>query len=278
MTWNDFLQQFLDAILNLIPAVIAAVVVFLVTLFLASWLAKLVRRGLEKRQIRRELVILATRLTRWGVIIGGVIFSLQIVGFNVSAFVAGLGMTGLIIGFALQDISKNFSSGALLMVQEPFSLGDYISVAGHEGEVMDVQMRATELLSPDGLLVLIPNADVFTNTIINYTKTHRRRVSLTIGVAYDSDLQHVTETALQAIRAVPGLLNDPAPMLFFNEFGDSAINFTIRYWFSTDESSYFDAQDIGVKAIKQSFEREGIEIPFPIRTVLLPQQPGEKPV
>jgi small conductance mechanosensitive channel len=131
-------------------------------------------------------------------------------------------------------------------------------------------MRATELLSPDGLLVLIPNADVFTNTIINYTKTHRRRVSLTVGVAYDSDLQRVTDTALQAIRAVPGLLNDPAPMLFFHEFGDSSINFTIRYWFDTDVSNYFEAQDIGVKAIKQAFERENIEIPFPIRTVLMP--------
>jgi small conductance mechanosensitive channel len=270
MTWNNLMQQFLDAILNIIPSVIAAVVVFLITLFVAAWLAKLVRRGLEKRHIRRELVILSTRTTRWGVIIGGFILSLQIVGFNVSAFVAGLGVTGLIIGFALQDISKNFTSGALLMVQEPFSLGDYIAVAGYEGEVMDVQMRATELLSPDGLLVLIPNADVFTNTIINYTKTHRRRVSLTVGVAYDSDLQRVTDTALQAIRAVPGLLNDPAPMLFFHEFGDSSINFTIRYWFDTDVSNYFEAQDIGVKAIKQAFERENIEIPFPIRTVLMP--------
>jgi len=277
MTWNDLFQQFLNAILNLIPSVIASMVVFLVSLFLAAWLAKLVRKALEQREVRRELVILLSRLTRWSVMIIGGIWALQVVGFNVSAFVAGLGVTGLIIGFALQDISKNFTSGALLMIQEPFSLGDYIEVAGNEGEVMDIQMRATELLSPDGLRVLIPNADVFTNTIINYTKTSRRRVKLTIGVAYDSDLQKVTETALQAIRAVPGLLNDPAPMLFFHDFSDSSIDFTIRYWFDTTETNYFAAQDIGVKAIKQAFDRESIEIPYPIRTIMMPGPSAPSP-
>ena len=277
MTWNDLFQQFLNAILNLIPSVIASMVVFLVSLFLAAWLAKLVRKALEQRVVRRELVILLSRLTRWSVMIIGGIWALQVVGFNVSAFVAGLGVTGLIIGFALQDISKNFTSGALLMIQEPFSLGDYIEVAGNEGEVMDIQMRATELLSPDGLRVLIPNADVFTNTIINYTKTSRRRVKLTIGVAYDSDLQKVTETALQAIRAVPGLLNDPAPMLFFHDFSDSSIDFTIRYWFDTTETNYFEAQDIGVKAIKQAFDRESIEIPYPIRTIMMPGPSAPSP-
>jgi len=177
MTWNDLLAKAITAVLTVVPAVIAAIVVFIITLFVAAWLARLVRNALKRRKIRRELVILGSRITRWGVIITGVIWSLQIVGFNVSAFIAGLGVTGLVIGFALQDISKNFTSGALLMVQEPFSLGDYISVAGQEGEVLDVQMRATELLAPNGLRVLIPNADVFANTIVNYTKTHRRRVS-----------------------------------------------------------------------------------------------------
>ncbi len=276
MTWNELFQHFFDALFKIVPAIIAAVVVFIITLFVASWLSKKVRVALKKRDVRRELVILASRLTRWGIIVGGGVWALQIVGFNVSAFIAGLGVTGLVIGFALQDISKNFTSGALLMVQEPFSLGDYIQVAGYEGEVLDVQMRATELLSPDGLRVLIPNSDVFTNTIINYTKTHRRRVSLTVGVDYGSDLQKVTETALAAIRAVPGLLDDPEPMLFFHDFGDSSINFTVRYWFDTDESNFFEAQDVGVKAIKQAFEQAGINIPFPIRTVLLPGQSGEK--
>jgi small conductance mechanosensitive channel len=140
---------------------------------------------------------------------------------------------------------------------------------------MDVQMKATELLTPDGLLVLIPNADVFTNTITNYTKISRRRVSLTIGVSYDSDLQTVSEIALRAIHSVSGLLDEPAPVLFFHNFGESSIDFTIRYWFDTSENDIFSAQDMGVKAIKHAFERENIEIPFPIRTILMQDRTDE---
>jgi len=269
MTLNEVLQQLVSAILHVVPAILAAVVVFIIGLFVAAWLAKMLQKTLERRNVRRELVILFSRLLRWSVIIVVAILALQMVGFNVSAFIAGLGVTGLVIGFALQDISRNFTSGVLLMIQEPFSLGDYISVAGHEGEVIDIQMRATELMSLDGLRILIPNGDVFTSTIINYTKINRRRVSLDVGVAYDTDLQKASDVALHAIRAVPGLLNDPPPVLFFHNFGESSIDFTIRYWFDTAENDIFTAMDIGVRAIKQAFDREGIEIPYPIRSVYL---------
>jgi len=269
MTLNEVLQQLVSAILHVVPAILAAVVVFIIGLFVAAWLAKMLQKTLERRNVRRELVILFSRLLRWSVIIAVAILALQMVGFNVSAFIAGLGVTGLVIGFALQDISRNFTSGVLLMIQEPFSLGDYISVAGHEGEVIDIQMRATELMSLDGLRILIPNGDVFTSTIINYTKINRRRVSLDVGVAYDTDLQKASDVALHAIRAVPGLLNDPPPVLFFHNFGESSIDFTIRYWFDTAENDIFTAMDIGVRAIKQAFDREGIEIPYPIRSVYL---------
>ena len=269
MTLNEVLQQLVSAILHVVPAILAAVVVFIIGLFVAAWLAKMLQKTLERRNVRRELVILFSRLLRWSVIVAVAILALQMVGFNVSAFIAGLGVTGLVIGFALQDISRNFTSGVLLMIQEPFSLGDYISVAGHEGEVIDIQMRATELMSLDGLRILIPNGDVFTSTIINYTKINRRRVSLDVGVAYDTDLQKASDVALHAIRAVPGLLNDPPPVLFFHNFGESSIDFTIRYWFDTAENDIFTAMDIGVRAIKQAFDREGIEIPYPIRSVYL---------
>jgi len=272
MPWSELLQSFLDVFLNFLPSLITAIVIFLISLYFAAWLSKVVHKSLEFHHIRGEIVILFSRLARWSVMILGTIWALQVVGFNISAFVAGLGVTGLIIGFALQDISKNFSAGALLMIQEPFSMGDYISVAGAEGTVTDVQMRATELLSPDGLIVLIPNADVFTNMIVNYSRSHRRRVSLTIGVAYDTDLQKASEVAIQAIHEVPGLLDDPAPVVFFNHFGESSIDFSIRYWFDTAVGDIFLAQDVGVKAIKSAFEREGLVIPYPIRTILIPTE------
>jgi small conductance mechanosensitive channel len=277
MDWSVFFANLLQALFNFLPKLIVAILVFIATLFLASYFGKRLYRALKRRDTKEELALLFSRLLRWSIWVGGTIWALSIVGFNVTAFIAGLGMTGLVIGFALQDISKNFTAGALLMLQEPFSFGDFVEVAGQEGTVVDIQLRATELIAPDGVRVMIPNADVFSNKIRNFTQTGKRRVSLTVGVAYGSDLEKVTRVALKAIHAVPGLLDDPEPVLFFHHFGDSAIEFTIRYWFDTAEADIFQAQDMGVKAIKAAFEAEGIDIPFPIRTVMLqggPQQPS----
>ena len=270
MIWRDIFQHFYVTIVTVFPSIVAAMVLFLATLYGASWGSKILRKSLQARHVRPEMVTLLTRLLHWSIIVLGAAWALQTIGFNITAFVASLGLTGLVLGFALQDISRNFTAGALLMLQEPFTLGDYISVAGYEGRVVGIEMRSTELLGPDGLRVLIPNADVFTNAITNYTKISRRRVALTLGVAYDSDLSHVTAVVLDAIHAVPGLLDEPEPMLFFHNFGDSAIEFTVRYWFDTTQNNVFAAQDVGVKAIKQAFDAAGIEIPYPIHTILMP--------
>ena len=272
MEWSDFLPHLIQASIEFLIRLIAAILIFVIMVYLAFFSSRKVRQWLEKRETKEELVRLLSRLTKWSLWIIGVIWALSTVGFNVTAFIAGLGVTGLIIGFALQDISRNFTAGALLMLQEPFNFGDYIEVAGYEGTVTDIQLRATELLAPDGIKVLIPNGDVFTSTIRNFTKTDMRRVELTIGVAYDSDLDQVTRVALEAIQTVPGLLNDPEPVLFFHHFGESSIDFTIRYWFSVKENDVFHARDIGVKAIKAAFEQEGIVIPYPVRTVLMPNR------
>ena len=269
MDWTTVMAQLLQALFEFLPRLIAAVLVFIGTLFAASYASKRLYRLLKRRQTKEELNVLLSRLVRWSMWIAGTIWALSIVGFNVSAFIAGLGVTGLVIGFALQDISKNFTAGALLMLQEPFSFGDYVEVAGQEGTVVDIQLRATELLAPDGVKVLIPNADVFSSKIRNYSKTNMRRVGLTVGVAYDSDLEKVSRVALEAIHAVPGLLDDPEPIIFFHDFGESSIDFTIRYWFDPTQADIFLARDMGVKAIKSAFEREGIQIPYPIRTVLM---------
>ncbi len=274
MDWSSFFATMLPDFMAFTARLIAAILVFILTLFAASHISKLVYNALVRRQVKEELRRLLARVIRWGIWIGGIVWALSIIGFNVTAFVAGLGVTGLVIGFALQDISRNFTAGALLMIQEPFNFGDYIEVAGYEGTVTDIQLRATELLAPDGVRVLIPNGDVFTSAIRNFTKTDLRRIELKVGVAYGSDLERVTQVALEAIQMVPGLLNEPAPVLFFHTFGDSAIEFSIRYWFDTTENDVFSARDVGVKAIKAAFEREGIEIPYPIRTVQLANARG----
>jgi len=229
-----------------------------------------VRAYSQRRNLDHELTVLFGRLAYWGVAILATVLALDQVNFNVVAFVAGLGIVGFTIGFALQDIAKNLVAGILLLLQQPFDIGELIEVNGYSGKVEDISLRATELRTFDGLLVYIPNADVYTSPLTNLSRAPRRRVELKVGVAYDTDLDTATEVVLAALAGVPGvILDDPAPQVVFKAFGDSAIELSAYYWFDTAATGYFIAQDSGVKAVTQAFRAAGIEIPFPIRTVLM---------
>jgi small conductance mechanosensitive channel len=210
-------------------------------------------------------------LTRWTVIVFAAVLALEQVNFDLTAFLAGLGIVGFTIGFAIQDVSKNFVAGLLILLQQPFDLGDAIEVGDFSGVVLDVNLRATEINTFDGRYVTIPNADVFTSPIVNFSRATRRRVSLDVGVAYDSDLAQVTRTTLEAIQAVGGLLKEPGPQVVFHTFGGSTIDFTLYYWINMAESNPLAAQDEGVAALKVAFEQAGIELPYPTQTLLVRQ-------
>lgn len=269
---NDALTEtFQNAVLSL-PNIIAAVVTFVVMLLVAGLAAKAVQRASQRRGIRTEPTLLLSRATRWVIIAIGIVWALEQINFNVTGFVAALGILGFTIGFAMQDISKNFVAGILLLWQQPFNIEDVISVAGYTGKVTDVSIRATELRTFDGLQVLIPNAEVYTSPITNFTKVSVRRIELRIGVSYATDLEQATRVALEAVSALPDVLGDDlAPSVVFDKFGDSSMDFALYYWINTAVTSFPLAQDQGVKAVKTAFDREGIEIPFPVRTMIMPQ-------
>lgn len=268
---SDALNQMLLNFVEFLPKLIVALIVFIVGLYLAGIFARMVRRGLERRKTDPELILLATKTTRWAVIVLGTLVALQQVDFNITAFLTGLGIVGFTIGFALQDVSKNFIAGLLILIQQPFDIGDAIKVTDYAGTVITIDLRATELHTFDGQVVFIPNAEVFTNPITNYTKASKRRVALSAGVAYESDLEEVTQTALEAVSSMPGLLQDPAPTLHFQGFGGTTIDLTLFYWIDTKQTDPFTAKDIGLKEIKVAFERAGIEMPYPTQRVYLQQ-------
>jgi small conductance mechanosensitive channel len=267
----DALNQILLNFVEFIPRLIVALIVFVVGLYLAGIFARMVRRGLERRKTDPELTLLASKITRWAVIVLGTLAALQQVNFNITAFLTGLGIVGFTIGFALQDVSKNFVAGLLILIQQPFDIGDAIKVTDYAGTVIAIDLRATEMHTFDGQVVYIPNADVFTNPITNYTKASKRRVDLSAGVAYESDLEEVTQTALEAISSIPGMLQDPAPTLHFQGFGDTTIDLTLFYWIDTNQTDPFTAKDVGLKSLKVAFERSGIEMPYPTQRVYLEQ-------
>ncbi len=256
-----------------LPRLLAALAMFFGAWYLAGWAARGARRALAARQTDPEISLLLARLTRWSIIGLGAVLALEQIAFDLTAFLAGLGIVGFAIGFALQDVSKNFIAGVLLLLQQPFDLGDVIEVEGYTGTVTHVSLRATSLRTVDGLLVLIPNADVYMAVIKNLTRTPRRRIELPLGVAYDSDLNLATQTALAALEGLPGLVtDDPAPQAVFQAFGESSIDLAVYFWIDLSQTGYLDAQDAAIKAIKAAFDQAGIEIPFPTLAVLAQNQ------
>ena len=252
-----------------IPHLIAGVLIFIIGLWLARLATKLTVRTMERRKADKEITILTGRIVRWTVIVFASIFALQQSGQEVSALLAGLGILGFTIGFALQDVSSNFIAGMLLLIQQPFDIDDLIEVSGYTGSVINVDLRSTELITLDGRHVLIPNSDVFTNTIVNYTRTKRRRISLPIGVGYDADLEAVEKLACKTVAKIKGVLADPAPAVFMDGFGDFAMNITVAYWYDTEETGFTAAKNGGIIAIKKVFEDANIDMPYPTQTVLV---------
>ncbi|MBK8434692.1 MAG: mechanosensitive ion channel [Chloroflexi bacterium] len=260
--WEEILARFLA----FLPNILAALVIFVATIYLANLISRMLQRYMEKRRADPGWTVLTVLTIRWGIILMGTVATLRQVDFELTGFLAGLGIMGFTIGFALQDISRNIIAGMLLLVQKPFEIGDSVKIAEFTGRVLSVDMRSTELMTPDGNNVLIPNGNVFTMPIVNYSRVSTRRMELTIGVAYDSDLEVVRHTTLDAIRSIPDVLNSPAPIVAFHTFNAYSIDFTVRFWIDTRVTDSGSALDPAIVAIQQAYVRKNISIPYPIQT------------
>lgn len=271
-TFSQVLQDLLTHLVLFVPKLVVSLAVFGSTLIVARSLSHTVRKAMELRQAGTELTVLVGKLVRWGIIILGSIMALQQIDFDVAAFLTGLGILGFTIGFALQGISQNFVAGVLLLLQQPFEIGDAIKIGEFAGEVVTIDLRTTKLRMFDGNTVLIPNADVLTSSIVNYSDGSHRRVDISVGVSYDSDLDFVRQTVVNALRDIVGVLEEPAPNVVFNHLGPSTIDFTVYYWVDTKQTGLLKAKDAAISAIKTTFEQANIEMPYPIQTVHLRQE------
>lgn len=268
---SEIFQQYLMDFLTLLPQLIAALVVFFVGLYLASLVKRLVKRSLERRTDNTQPIDLLSQLSYWLTIILAVAISLQMIGFNLTAFLAGLGIAGFTIGFALQDVSKNFIAGLIMLIQQPFQVGDTIEVSDYIGSVLAIDLRATQIRTLDGRLVMIPNGEVFIKPITNFSEAESRRVEISSGVSYESEPAAVRQTALRAITSVPGFKSEPPPEALFDNFGGSTFDLKIYYWIDTSLTSVPAARDAGLEAIMQAFEQAQIDMPLPAQSVYLEQ-------
>jgi len=266
------LQGILQDFLAFLPKLISALITFVVFFIISKLARRSIRKLLSKRISDVETLQLLTRVASWTILIFGTILALDQVNFNVTGFVAGLGIAGFTIGFALQDIAKNFVAGLLLLIRQPFSIGDVVEIAGFTGTVKDIDIRDTSIKTFDGELVILPNADILENPIRNYSGLKKRRRKIQIGLGYEEDVDRARKVFLEAIKAVPGVEQEPAPSLVALELGDSALLLTAFFWLDQTKSDLFTVHSAVVEAISESAKAHQINLPYPIQTIRLEKE------
>lgn len=271
MDFQQVFQDWITSFLEYLPNLIAGIVIFILTMIGSGFIAKWARRVVRAKIDNKELGQLVFRITRWVILILGTVLALDQVNFDVTGFIAGLGVAGFTIGFALQDIAKNFISGLLLLYRQPFHLGDYVRISDFEGRVKEINVRDTVIETLDGELVIIPNQDVFENPILNYSDTELRRRSLSIGLGYNEDADIAIDVFLNALKAVPGVEATPEPSIRVVALGESTLNLLALYWINQAKNDFFGVHSNVVKAIKEAAEDHQINLPYPVQTVQIRQ-------
>jgi len=260
--------EFFNSLPPIVPDIFVALLIFFGSVFLAKFLRRLLDKMFQSRGVDPEISILLGQLLYWSILIFGIIAALQRF-FDVSAFLAGLGILGFTIGFALQEIMQNFVAGIILLIQQPFDIGNFVTTSSYSGTIVAINMRTTEIETLDGRLIIIPNAQVLSNPIENYSRADQLRVGLPVGVSYDTDLDLARAAILDALPTVKGYLADPAPSIIYHTFGESSIDIDVRFWIDTSKNNLFTAKDEAIILTKGALDAKGINIPFPIRTVYM---------
>jgi len=273
------LETWINGFISMLPNLLGAILVLL-AFFL---LARILRKGTEKlfsRFSANQAVVGLFSTTIYILILAaGLFVALGILELDktVTSLLAGVGIVGLALGFAFQDIASNFISGIFIAFRQPFKVGDIIENEDYLGTVKDINLRTTTITTFQGLEVLIPNKQLFQNVVINYTNTEDRRVDLSVGVSYGDDLAKVKQVTLDAVSKLDSIDQSKEVTLFYNEFGSSSINFSIRFWAkSPRQPDYLLAQSDAIMAIQEAYNNNDITIPFPIRTLDFGIKGGEK--
>lgn len=242
--------------------------VYMVLGFIITSVLGRIFMGLESTdKLPKQVLKLLSRVLRAVIWAWVLIQGLRALGVDVVSILGAAGVLGVAIGFASQTSLSNLISGIFLVSERSFKLGDYIRITGEEGTVESINLLSVYLRRPDNSLVRVPCETLIKNPVINITGAPRRRIDLDVGVDYSSDLTKVREIILDVIKQEPELLNDPAPAIMFTAFGDSSLNLRVGAWCKTEV--YHGLRYRFATALLERFNKEGINIPFPVRTVMM---------
>jgi small-conductance mechanosensitive channel len=244
-------------------------------LIIAAILAKVVvlniRRSL-KDKLRKDHLEILVKAVYYTIIGVAVISVLPILGVNPSGFLVAGGIAGLVIGFASQKIVANLISGVFLVVERPVKIGDQINIGDVSGIVVDIHIISTIIRTFDGLYVRVPNEKVFTSSITNFVGNVARRFEYEVGISYSDDVDKASEVIIKVIEEHPFALKNPAPQVFVDRLGESAVVLRVRMWAPSTE--WFGVRMELLWKIKKALEEEGIKVPFPQRVVWFGDEPS----
>jgi len=265
------IEAFLAGLGSFLRNLLIGIIGFIIAAFASKILARAAERAVKSHTQNGESVILIKRVVRWSILVVGTIFALGQISPDLTAFLAGLGIAGIAVGYGIQDIARNFVAGVLLLVRQPFGKGDAVKISDYAGKVMDINLRDTVIQTWDGKTVILANSEVFTNAITNFSTNPIRRRTIIIGLGYGQDPSRAMQVFLEAMQDVPGVLDAPAPMIHAEELGNSAMQLAARFWLDQRTHSLLDVHSDVVLALNQAAERHDIELPYPIQTVQVRQ-------
>ena len=263
------LNHWLTDFIAMLPNLLLSCLILVVGIFLAKKIRNLARRSFNKFSPTSTLAALAVNFV-YIFSVGIVVFiTLKILHLDttIATMLAGAGVIGLALAFAFQDIASNFISGIFISFRKPFNVGDVIKVKGFMGNVHEIKLRDTTILTFNGQFVTIPNREIFQNPIENFTKYGKRRLDIKGGVSQGDDLGKAQKVAMESLAQIEGIIKEDTTFLY-DGLGESTIDFTVRIWVNTAENgSYLQVLNDAIIRIKEVFEQNDISMPFPIRTL-----------
>jgi len=274
----DKLERWGHALFLLLPNIILAIMLVVFFWLVAKAVDRTLRKILKRFSVGHEIIDLTAVIVFVIITLTGLFVALDVLGLDktVTSLLAGVGILGLALGLAFQSTGENYVAGIYLAIRRPFQVGQVIRSNDFYGVVERIALRSTSLRVPQGQLVYLPNKKIFDNAIVNYSDSGKRRVDLKIGVSYGDDLEKVKRVAIEAVSAIETRDQASPVELFYEGYGDSSINFELRFWIDFfRHPDYMAARSEAVMRIKAAFDANDITIPFPIRTLDFAKVGGE---
>lgn len=266
----DKLKGWYEGLILHLPNFVIAVLIIIFFWLLAKGVRSIMYRLLSRVLTNKSALDLALTISSFFLIVLGMVIALQVLGWStaVTSVLASIGVIGLALGLAFQDAASNLISGVSMAIHSPINVGDIIETNSYTGTVTKIGLRSTIIYDPKGQDIVMPNRMIHQNPYRHYTINGIRRIDLECGISYGEKLPNVEKIVTEAIKKIEYLKRDRPIEFFYTEFGDSSINFVVRYWINFRRiPDFMKAQSDGIMNIKASFDQEGITIPFPIRTL-----------